>query len=199
MPNPGKIKMYTSGWPKNQNKCWYKIGSPPPAGSKKDVFKLRSVKSIVIAPANTGRERRSRIAVKNTDHTKRGVRSQVIPTDRMLMIVVIKFTAPKIDDAPARCRLKIDRSTDAPAWAIPEDKGGYTVHPVPAPLSTSPPESNKINEGGNNQKLMLFIRGKAMSGAPIIRGTSQLPNPPIIIGMTMKKIITNACAVTITL
>uniref|UniRef100_A0A0E9UBY1 Uncharacterized protein n=1 Tax=Anguilla anguilla TaxID=7936 RepID=A0A0E9UBY1_ANGAN len=20
--NPGKIKMYTSGWPKNQNKCW---------------------------------------------------------------------------------------------------------------------------------------------------------------------------------
>lgn len=31
-----------------------------------------------------------------------------------------------------------------------------------------------------------------MSGAPIIRGMSQLPNPPIIIGMTMKKIIINA-------
>jgi hypothetical protein len=39
---------------------------------------------------------------------------------------------------------------------------------------------------------MLFIRGKAMSGAPIIRGTNQLPNPPIIIGMTIKKIITKA-------
>lgn len=46
---------------------------------------------------------------------------------------------------------------------------------------------------------MLFIRGNAMSGAPIIRGISQFPNPPIIAGITIKKIITNACAVTITL
>jgi len=38
-----------------------------------------------------------------------------------------------------------------------------------------------------------------MSGAPIIRGTSQFPNPPIIIGMTMKKIMMKAWAVTITL
>jgi hypothetical protein len=38
-----------------------------------------------------------------------------------------------------------------------------------------------------------------MSGAPIIRGTSQFPNPPIIIGMTMKKIMIKAWAVTITL
>ncbi len=55
------------------------------------------------------------------------------------------------------------------------------------------------NEGGSSQKLILFIRGNAMSGAPIIKGTSQLPNPPIITGMTIKKIITKACAVTITL
>lgn len=38
-----------------------------------------------------------------------------------------------------------------------------------------------------------------MSGEPIIKGTSQLPNPPIIIGMTIKKIITKAWAVTRTL
>lgn len=36
---------------------------------------------------------------------------------------------------------------------------------------------------------MLFMRGKAMSGAPSIRGTSQFPNPPIMIGITMKKIM----------
>lgn len=54
-------------------------------------------------------------------------------------------------------------------------------------------------DGGSSQKLMLFMRGKAMSGAPIINGTSQLPKPPIRMGMTMKKIITNAWAVTITL
>lgn len=58
--------------------------------------------------------------------------------------------------------------------------------------------SNK-KEGGSNQKLMLFIRGNAMSGAPIIRGTSQFPKPPIMIGITIKKIMTKAWAVTITL
>jgi hypothetical protein len=78
------------------------MGSPPPAGSKKDVFKLRSVRSIVIAPANTGRESSRRIAVKNTDQTNRGTWSQVIPAVRMLIIVVIKLTAPKIEEAPAK-------------------------------------------------------------------------------------------------
>jgi hypothetical protein len=32
----------------------------------------------------------------------------------MLRIVVMKFTAPIIDDAPAKCRLKIARSTEGP-------------------------------------------------------------------------------------
>lgn len=38
-----------------------------------------------------------------------------------------------------------------------------------------------------------------MSGAEIIRGISQLPKPPMKTGMTRKKIIRNACAVTIEL
>ena len=56
-----------------------------------------------------------------------------------------------------------------------------------------------INAGIRNQNLMLFIRGNAISAAPNIRGTSQLPNPPIKIGITIKKIMMKACAVTITL
>lgn len=67
--------MYTSGWPKNQNRCWYRIGSPPPAGSKNEVLRFRSVKSIVIAPARTGRESRSRTTVMLTAQTNRGIRS----------------------------------------------------------------------------------------------------------------------------
>ena len=78
-------------------------------------------------------------------------------------------------------------------------RGGYTVHPVPAPASTIEEVSRSRNDGGSSQKLMLFIRGNAMSGAPIISGTNQFPKPPIMIGITIKKIITNACAVTITL
>lgn len=46
---------------------------------------------------------------------------------------------------------------------------------------------------------MLFLRGKALSGAPIIRGTNQLPKPPIRIGLTLKKILRKACAVITTL
>jgi hypothetical protein len=38
-----------------------------------------------------------------------------------------------------------------------------------------------------------------MSGAPSIRGSNQLPNPPINTGITKKKIIKKACAVTIVL
>jgi len=80
-----------------------------------------------------------------------------------------------------------------------EDRGGYTVHPVPAPDSTSPLIRRKVREGGRSQKLRLLSRGKAISGAPIIKGINQLPNPPIIIGITIKKIIIKAWAVTITL
>jgi hypothetical protein len=46
---------------------------------------------------------------------------------------------------------------------------------------------------------MLFIRGNAITGAPSISGTSQLPNPPIMIGITVNKIMMKACAVTVTL
>lgn len=80
-----------------------------------------------------------------------------------------------------------------------ELRGGYTVHPVPAPTSTKDDNSNKQSEGGNNQKLMLFKRGNAISGLPIIIGTSQFPKPPIITGMTIKNIIKKACAVIRTL
>ena len=52
-----------------------------------------------------------------------------------------------------------------------------------------------MTSGISSQKLMLFMRGKAMSGAPIISGTNQLPKPPIIAGMTMKKIMIRAWAV----
>lgn len=57
----------------------------------------------------------------------------------------------------------------------------------------------KDKDGGSSQNLMLFMRGNAMSGAPIMIGTSQFPNPPIMMGITMKKIMMKAWAVTITL
>lgn len=175
------------------------MGSPPPAGSKKVVLRFRSVSSIVMPAARTGSDRRRRTAVIRTAHTKRGVWYCEMAGGFMLIVVVIKLMAPRIEEIPAKWREKIVKSTDAPAWARLLARGGYTVHPVPAPASTPEDARRRRKEGGSNQKLMLFIRGNAMSGAPIIRGRSQFPKPPIMIGITIKKIITNAWAVTMTL
>lgn len=100
------------------------MGSPPPAGSKNVVFRLRSVNSIVIAPAKTGRDSRRRITVMKTDQTNKGSRSNRIPGARMLMTVVIKLMEPRIEEIPARCREKIAKSTDPPACARLPDNGG---------------------------------------------------------------------------
>jgi hypothetical protein len=139
------------------------------------------------------------MAVINTAQTNNGILCIVIPGARIFKIVVMKFIAPNIDEIPAKCKLKMAKSTDPPEWNSMLDNGGYTVHPVPAPPSTKLEAVNKIKAGGNNQKLILFNRGKAISGAPIINGTNQFPNPPINTGITMKNIIINAWAVTITL
>lgn len=154
---------------------------------------------MVIAPARTGRDRSNSKAVMKTDQTNNGIRSNDIEGARILIIVVMKLMAPKIDEIPAKWREKIPKSTAPPGWAIFLERGGYTVHPVPTPALVNEDIKSKDKEGGKSQNLMLFIRGKAMSGAPIIIGTSQFPKPPIIIGITMKKIITNAWAVTMVL
>ena len=81
------------------------------------MLKLRSNNSIVIAPANTGRARSRRTAVINTDQTNRGILSNIMEEVRILIIVEIKFVAPKIDETPARCKEKIVKSTAGPLCA----------------------------------------------------------------------------------
>jgi hypothetical protein len=41
-----------------------------------------------------------------------------------MLIVVMKFTAPRIDETPAKCNEKIARSTDASTRAIPLARAG---------------------------------------------------------------------------
>jgi len=90
------------------------MGSPPPAGSKNEVLKFLSVNNIVIAPASTGNEVSSNIAVINTAHTNKGNLCIVIPGALMFRIVVMKLIAPNIEEIPAKCKLKIAKSTDPP-------------------------------------------------------------------------------------
>lgn len=100
------------------------MGSPPPAGSKNVVFRFRSVKSMVMPAARTGSESRRSTAVMRTAQTKRGVWYCEMAGGFMLIMVVMKLIAPRIDEMPARCREKIVRSTEAPAWARFPARGG---------------------------------------------------------------------------
>lgn len=103
------------------------------------------------------------------------------------------------EEIPDKCKLKIAKSTPEVEWYNSLLRGGYTVHPVPTPVSINNEVTNKNKEGGNNQKLKLLSLGNAISGAPINNGKKKLPKPPIKIGMTTKKTINKPCAVTITL
>jgi hypothetical protein len=87
-------------------------------------LKFLSVNNIVIAPANTGNDNNNNIAVINTAHTNNGILWNVIPGVLIFIIVVMKFIAPNIDEIPAKCKLKIAKSTDPPPWNSIEDNGG---------------------------------------------------------------------------
>lgn len=87
-------------------------------------MKFRSVNNIVIPPANTGSESSSSIAVIKIAHTNSGILWNVIPGALMFKIVVMKFIAPKIDEIPAKCKLKMAKSTDPPEWNSILDSGG---------------------------------------------------------------------------
>lgn len=69
-PKAGAIRTYTSGCPKNQNKCWNKITLPPPLFSKKNLLKFRSQISIVIPTARTGNLRINKKTVTTRQRLK---------------------------------------------------------------------------------------------------------------------------------
>lgn len=81
-----------------------------------------------------------------------------------------------------------------PEWNSISEKGRQTAQSVTTPkynLNISDKSRNR-EEGIRSQKDRLLRRGNAISATPNIKGISQLPKPPIEIGMTIKEIITKA-------
>ena len=70
------------------------------------MFRLRSVRSSVIVPAKTGKERSNKIGEVKTAHAKRGIRSKNTLNTRKLLNVIMKLIAPRIEDTPAKCKEK---------------------------------------------------------------------------------------------
>ena len=89
---------------------------------------------MVIPPANTGKANNNKNTVICTVQTNKGSLSIGTPGILILNTVVIKFIASRIEDAPAKCKQKIAISSDPPECVCILAKGGYTVHPVPAPF-----------------------------------------------------------------
>src|SRR4029078_3898579 len=108
-------------------------------------------------------------------------------------MVVMKLIAPRIDDAPAKCSDRMAKSMAGPGVPLGES-GAERAQPVPMPLDPGAPGMNsevssRAKDAGSSQKEMLFRRGRAMSGAPIITAPIHLPTPPIIAGMSAKNIM----------
>src|SRR5690606_41156616 len=146
------------------------MGSPPPSGTKKVVPKLRSVRSMVIAPARTGRASSSMKAVTSIDHAKSGILCSVMPGARMLKMVVMKLIAPSTDDAPDRCIERMTKSTAGPGWPVLE-YGGESGQPPPGPVIPGAPganiePANRTREAPRTQHGTQLKLGHATAGAP---------------------------------
>ncbi len=149
---------------------------------------------MVTAPASTGMTAISRYAVISQDQQNSGIFSKVMPGARMFMMVTMTLIAPMIEEAPIKWMANIIIGTESPPC---KTSGGYMVHPAAgAPPGIESVDSNSVKANGRIQKLKLFMRGKAMSGAPICSGTIQFARPTKA-GMTAPKIMTSACMVVI--
>jgi hypothetical protein len=78
----------------------------------------------VIPPAKTGNLSTSKKAVTHTLIKKRGILNQLKPLDLRLFIVQRKLIDPAIELKPAKCKLKITKSTPTLEWPIKLLNGG---------------------------------------------------------------------------
>lgn len=88
------------------------------------MLKFLSVRSIVIAPANTGKDNNNNTAVTATAQPNKANLCNLIPGPLMFNIVVIKFIAPNKLLIPDKCKANIAKSTLGPLWLCKLDKGG---------------------------------------------------------------------------
>ena len=78
----------------------------------------------ISSPASTGNDNNNNIAVINIAHTNNGNLCKLIPLVLILSTVVIKLIAPNKEETPAKCKLKIAKSTLPPEWLCTPANGG---------------------------------------------------------------------------
>src|SRR4051794_35651439 len=127
--------------------------------------------------------------VEKFAHTSSGMRQKDIPGARMVMIVTRKFSAVAMDDAPANCTAIVKKSCPT---GMEVDSGAYAVQPDwKEPPGAKNDSSMIVPAMGSSQNDSAFSRGKAMSGAPIISGSTKFASPAKT-GMMNRKISSEA-------
>lgn len=66
----------------------------------------------------------------------------------------MKLTTPRIEEKPAKHKVKMVRLTEAPVWAELLARGGYILQVVPEPSSTVDDKSRSKNDGASSQKFI---------------------------------------------
>src|SRR5690606_8627580 len=94
------MMMYTSGWPKIQNKCCHKMGSAPAAGTKNNVPNVLSRITSTSAMVSGGNAKMIMNDVTSIIHTNTGMRMNVMPGARMLTMVTMRFMAVAVVPTP---------------------------------------------------------------------------------------------------
>src|SRR5207249_8912996 len=175
-PIAGKIAMYTSGCPKNQNRCCQKSGEPPlcpvstpftvPNGTKELVPSWRSINWRMPAESSTPNASNPRIAVMNHAQHVNGMRISVMPFARISSVVVMKVSAPINAPMQKIAMLMIHRSAPKPSPG-PADgsalNGAYPVHPCSgAPPVTKNAATRTRNPRNVVQNESMLSTGNAM-------------------------------------
>ena len=108
--------------------------------------------------------------VEKFAHTSSGIRKKLIPGARIVMMVTRKFSAVAIDDAPANCTPMVKKTW--PMGCV-VDNGAYAVQPAANEPPGARNDSVMIRPAvGSIQNDSAFSRGNAMSGAPIMSGST---------------------------
>src|SRR3954451_18697907 len=163
--------------------------SPSREGSKKLKPSAQSSSTKNCDAAMNGVAMTTSSEVEKFAHTSSGMRQNDMPGARMVMIVTRKFSAVAIDDAPANCTPTVKNIWPTGAET---DKGAYAVQPdAKAPPGVRNEASIIVPATGSIQNDSAFRRGNAMSGAPIISGSTKLARPAKT-GMMNRKIISDA-------
>ncbi len=204
--------MYTSGCPKNQNRCSQSSGDPSPCrcntipfthclpGTKNAVPACRSHISKTIAANSTLNARIVSIAAVSQPHTVIGIRWYVMPSHRHRTTVTTVFTAPSVDatqnTASDTSHKSMPNACPGPAAATALSGGYADQPPIGAPPGTRNAASSTTSDAAVSQNPAAFTSGSAISRDPSCSGNTTFANPDCGATVSTKNTISVPCIVT---